>query len=250
VRIAVVGGTGVAGRHVVAAVRERGHEPIVIARSTGVDLVSGTGLGEALAGAEVVVDAGNTNALSRRGSIAFFEAAARNLAAAAANAGVRQIVGLSILGSDRVPFGYYSGKQRQEQVLRQGSVPVSVLRATQFHEFAEQFASRLPGPVLIMPKWRIQPVAVAEVAAVLAELAEGQPVPMTELAGPQEETLAGICRRYLKARGTRKKLFEARLPGSTGEAMAGGESLPGPQTRLGTQSFDAWLELVSNTSLR
>jgi len=246
-KIAVVGGTGVAGRHVVEAARERGHEPVIIARSTGVDVSTGAGLDEALAGTQAVIDASNINATSRRVAVDFFETAARNLAAAAARAHVPHIVALSILGSDRIPLGYYAGKQRQEQVLREASVPVSIVRASQFHEFADQFMSRLRGPVLVLPKWRLQPVAVAEVAALLIDLATGDPVPMTEFAGPREETLVGISRRYVAARGIRKRIVQVRLPGRLGSALARGEGLPTPATRLGTQSFDAWLETGSRT---
>lgn len=246
-KIAVVGGTGVAGRHVVAAARERGHEPVVVARSTGVDLTTGAGLGEALTGAEAVIDASNITTTSRRAAIDFFETAARNLQTAAADAHVRHVVALSILGIDRIPLGYYAGKQRQERVLGDGVVPVSVLRATQFHEFAAQFMSRMRGPVLVLPKWRMQPVAVAEVAAKLIDLATGDPVPMTELAGPREERLAAISRRYLAAHGGGRKIIEVRLPRRLGGALARGEGLPTSTTLLATQTFDAWLEAVRRT---
>jgi uncharacterized protein YbjT (DUF2867 family) len=122
VRIAVVGGTGVVGRHVVQAAAEAGHEPVVLARSTGVDLMTGRGLDGALAGAEAVIDASNVQTLSRRRSERFFRAATERLLVAGAGAGVRHHVALSIVGIDRVDFGYYQGKRVQEELVLAGPV--------------------------------------------------------------------------------------------------------------------------------
>jgi RNA polymerase sigma-70 factor, ECF subfamily len=189
-KVAVAGGTGVAGRWAVEALRAGGHEATVIARSAGVDLVTGNGLAAALAGIDAVIDATNVTSMGKRASTEFFEATARTLTRTAAGAGVRHIVALSIIGIDRVPYGYYQGKVRQEQVLRESPVPVSVLRAAQFHEFPCQYLAKLPGPVVIVPRWRAQPVAAREVGAALASIAAGEPVAMSELAGPREEIMA------------------------------------------------------------
>jgi uncharacterized protein YbjT (DUF2867 family) len=129
----VTGGTGVAGRWTVEALRADGHEAIVIARSAGADLVTGAGLDAALAGVDAVIDATNTASSGKRGSSEFFEATTRTLMRTAAAAGVRHIVAPSIIGLDRVPYGYYQGKLRQEKVLQESPVPVSILRAAQFH---------------------------------------------------------------------------------------------------------------------
>ena len=137
-KIAVAGGTGVAGRWTVEALRAGGHEVIVIARSAGTDLVTGDGLDAALAGVDAVIDATNVASSGKRASSEFFEATARTLMRTAAVAGVRHIVALSIIGIDRVPYGYYQGKLRQEKVLQESPVPVSILRAAQFHEFPGQ----------------------------------------------------------------------------------------------------------------
>src|ERR1022692_4173638 len=146
VKIAVAGGTGVAGRWTVEALRAGGHEVIVIARSAGTDLVTGDGLDAALAGVDAVIDATNVASSGKRASSEFFEATARTLMRTAAVAGVRHIVALSIIGIDRVPYGYYQGKLRQEKVLQESPVPVSILRAAQFHEFPGQYLAKLPGP--------------------------------------------------------------------------------------------------------
>lgn len=240
-RVTVVGGTGAAGRQAVAALREQGHEAVAASRAAGVDLVTGDGLDAALAGADAVIDATNTTAMGARASEEFFAATARTLMGAADKAGVRHIVVLSIIGIDRVPYGYYRGKLRQEEVLRSSPVPVSVLRAAQFHEFAGQYLARMPGPVVLVPRWRTQPVATREVGAALARLATGQPEPLSELAGPREEMMADMVRAVVRARGDRRLVIAPRLPGAAGRAMAAGGGLPtGPGLR-GTQTFADWL---------
>ncbi len=140
---------------------------------------------------------------------------------------MRHIVALSIVGIDRVPYGYDQGKLRQEQVLQDSAVPVSILRAAQFHEFAGQYLTKMPGPVVIVPRWRTQPVAAREVGAALARIAAGDQVAMSELAGPREETTADMIRQVVRARGDRRLVVSVRVPGAAGKALAGGGGLAG-----------------------
>ena len=240
-KIAVAGGTGVAGRPTVEALRALGHEPVVLARSTGVDLLSGQGLLESLAGTDAVID--TTNIPTMRASTAgrFFEATARNLTRAAEQAGVGHIVVLSIIAIERVPYGYYKGKLRQEEALRDSPVPVSILRTAQFHEFSAQYLAQSKGRFVVVPKMRIQPVAVREVGAALARIAAGPPAAMSELAGPREEELADMIRQVIRARGDRRRVIDVRVPGAAGKAMATGGILPGERGQRGTQTFAAWL---------
>ena len=240
-KIAVAGGTGVAGRWTVEALRAAGHEAIVISRSAGVNLVTGAGLESALAGVDAVIDATNVKSSGKRASSEFFEATARTLMRTAAAAGVRHIVALSIIGLDRVPYGYYQGKLRQEQVLHESPVPVSVLRAAQFHEFAGQYLATMPGPVVVVPRWVAQPVAAREVGAALATIAVGSPVAMSELAGPREEIMADMIRQVVHARGDKRLVVSVRLPGATGKAMAEGGGLPDKPGLRGTQTFADWM---------
>lgn len=240
-KIAVAGGTGVAGRPTVEALRALGHEPVVVARSAGIDLVSGKGLAEGLAGTDAVIDTTNISTMSARAAMRFFEATARNLTRAAERAGVGHIVALSIIGIDRVPYSYYKGKIRQEDVLRDSPVPVSILRAAQFHEFPVQFLAQSKGRFLVVPKMRTQPVAVREVGAALARIATGSPVAMSELAGPREEVLADMIRQVVRARADQRRVIEVRLPGAAGKAMAAGGTLPHEPGQRGTQTFAAWL---------
>jgi hypothetical protein len=206
-----------------------------------VDLVSGTGLDEGLDAVSAVIDASNIGAQRATVVSEFFEASSRNLMRAAARGGVSHIVALSIVGIDRVPYGYYQGKLRQEEVLRESPVPVSILRATQFHEFPGQYLEWSSRRLVVVPKWRAQPVAAREVGALLARLAVGAPVPMTELAGPKEERMADLLRQVLAARGERRRVLEIRVPGTTGRAMATGDGLPGPGVILSSQTFSDWL---------
>lgn len=241
-RVAVAGGTGVVGRHVVEALRRDGHEPLVLARSTGVDLLAGTGLDVGLAGAEAVVDVTNTATMRRSTAVAFFEATTRNLLEAGSRAQVAHHVLLSIVGIDRVPTGYYQGKLRQEQVALGSGRPVSVLRATQFHEFAGQALARIPGPVVVLPRTRTQPVAAAEVGDALARLAVGEPVGNAgELAGPEPRELVDLVRLLLETRGARRRVISLPVPGNVGRALSGGALLPGASARLGRQTFEQWL---------
>lgn len=240
-RIAVAGGTGCVGRLVVEAVEAAGHSAEVLSRSAGVDLTTGGGLSRALDGAECVIDAGNVTTTSRRKAVAFFEAATGNLLRFGKEAGVAHHVVLSIVGVDRVPLGYYAGKLRQEALVEGSGVPYTVLRTTQFHEFAAQMLAR-GGPFAPAPRMRCQPVAAREVADELVRLALAGPAGHApELAGPQQQEMAEMVRRLHRARGGRGIVLPLRLPGAAGRAMATGGLLPtGPGPR-GTLTFDAWL---------
>lgn len=241
-RVAVAGGTGLVGAMVVRALTEDGHVPVVLARSSGVDLVSGDGLDAAVAGAEAVVDVSNVTTARRSVSVRFFEAATANLLRAEERAGVQHHVVLSICGVDRVDFGYYEGKRRQEELAMAGPVPTTVLRAAQFHEFADQMLARSRGPVAIVPKMRTRPVAAAEVAEALAALATGEPDTTTPvLVGPQEQQLVDMARRLVERRSSRRAVVGVRLPGKGGRAMTDGALLPTGPFASGRQTFDEWL---------
>ncbi|MER7966446.1 MULTISPECIES: SDR family oxidoreductase [Streptomyces] len=242
VRIAVAGGTGLVGRLVVEEVTAAGHEPVVLARSRGVDLTTGAGLDAALRGAEAVIDVSNLTTTSAKKSCAFFERVSRELLDAGARAGVGHHVALSIVGIDRVGMGYYQGKLRQEDVVRNGATPWTVLRATQFHEFAQQTLDRVPRPLAVVPRMRTQPVAAREVAQHLVRLALAPAQGMApDLAGPAVEQLVDLTRRLLRARNERRLLLPVTFPGAAGRAMKGDGLLPTGRGPRGSQTFDAWL---------
>lgn len=241
-RIAVAGGTGVVGRYVVDAVRENGDQPLVLSRSTGVDLITGEGLDAALAGVDAVIDVSNIETLSRKKATEFFTTATRNLLAAEQRAGVRHHVLLSIINVDRVSLGYYRAKLAQEEVALAGAIPTTVLRAAQFHEFAEQMLSR-SGPIVIAPKMLSRTVAAAEVGKALADLARRPAAGRAgDLAGPEELDMSQLVRRVAGARGVRRPIVALRLPGAAGRAMATGGLLPHTDQPRGTITFDDWLQ--------
>lgn len=234
-KIAVAGGTGVVGRHVVDVARERGHDVVVLARAEGVDLTTGAGLAERLAGIDAVVDVTSVPTQKREDAEAFFGSVTRTLQAA----GAAHVVALSIVGIDDVDTGYYAGKRLQERLLADGAVPWSVLRATQFHEFAEQALHFVRvGRFSLVPRMLSQPVAAREVAEALVDLAEAGPsgrVP--DLAGPERHDMVDLARRVAAGR----RVVPVRVPGAAGRAMRSGALCPSGDGPRGRITFDAWL---------
>ncbi|WP_203580125.1 SDR family oxidoreductase [Microbacterium hibisci] len=242
-RIAVAGGTGVVGHHVVESLREKGHEAVVLSRGTGVDLTTGAGLDAALAGVDAIVDTANVSTLSADAATRFFETATGNLVAAGERAGVRHLVLLSIVGIDRIPHDYYAGKLAQERVVEAAAVPWTILRATQFHEFAGQlFGQAKLGPLHVAPRARVQPIAAREVGAHLADLAAGSPQGRAaDLGGPREERLDEMVKAYARRIGHRGWIPSVSLPGAQMKGLRAGYALPADDALLGTETFAEWL---------
>ena len=162
--------------------------------------------------------------------------------AAGARAGVRHHVALSIVGVDRTPLGYHAGKLAQERLVLADGVPSTVLRATQFHEFAGQVLLGGLGPLAPVPAMRMQPVAARDVADALVALAPRDPAGrVPELAGPKVEQLRDLVRRFAAARGLRKLIVPIRLPGEAGRAMAGDGLIPVGTATHAAQDFGTWL---------
>lgn len=245
-KIAVAGGTGAVGRQVVREIEGREHQAVVLARSRGVDLITGAGLDQALEGVGAVIDVSNTSTTRRTTAVGFFEAVTRTLQSAEQRAGVGHHVALSIVGIDKVPLGYYAGKLRQEQLcLEAAAVPATVLRATQFHEFPAQLLARVPAalPVVPVPVMRSQTVAAREVAEALVSAALAEPAGrLPDLAGPQIEDMGELVRRVLSAQGRRRRVLAIRVPGRAGRGMADGSLIPAEDGPRGTLTFDAWLQ--------
>lgn len=245
-RIAVAGGTGVIGRHVVQTARMLGHEPVVLARSMGVDLLAGDGLDEHLEGADTLIDATSVQTMSARTSIDFFRTVTQHLVTAGRRCGVRHHVAVSIIGAREAPFSYYAGKQVQEDlVLDQPNG--TVVRAAQFHEMAAQTAARTRvGPVYAIPTMRSQPVAAVEVAALLVDVATQDPQGLgPEIAGPERLSMAEMVRRLLEHEGRSGRVVEFPLPGDFGRAMRDGTLHARPDTRIGALTFGEWLTAQS-----
>lgn len=242
-RIAVAGATGVVGRLVVEEVRRTAHQPVSVARSLGVDVVSGKGLAEALVGVDAVIDVLSTNTLSASTSVEFFETTSTHLLRAEEKAGVRHHVALSIVGIDEVPSGYYQGKVRQEAVVEAGPVPWTILRATQFHEFALQRLDAMKDRLIaLVPSMLSQPIAAVEVAEALVEQATATPAGRTpDLAGPEPQQMVPMARAIARALKRRQLVLPLHVPGAAGKAMREGALLPTTDGSRGLETFDQWL---------
>ncbi|MBM0276278.1 SDR family oxidoreductase [Micromonospora tarensis] len=205
-KIAVLGGSGLIGSQVVTILRDAGHEAVPLSPSTGVDLLTGQGLSDALAGAEVVVNLTNSPTFDDA-SPAFFRTTMDNLLAAAAHAGVGHAVVLSIVGVDQVPdLDYYRAKVLQEDLLKAGPVPYSIVRATQFFEFVEAILSWTADDTTVrLPSTPVQPMAAADVAQAVADVAMGAPLRgIRDVAGPDVFALDELGRITLAARGDQR----------------------------------------------
>src|SRR3954464_10409417 len=232
-KIAVTGATGRVGSHLVEILEQRGHDVIPIARSTGVDVVSGRGLAEPLAGAEIIIDAATGPSPGQQEATAFFTASARNLQRAGVAAGAQRIVVVSIIGIDKFRGGYNAAKVAQEQTLLEGPLPVRIVRAAQFHEFVDQLVGwMIQDGVAYLPEMRTQLVAARVVAEALADAAEEPEIQngrITEVAGPRAGRLADAAAMLFASRGDSFEIREARQPGDPdATAYAEGAALPHP----------------------
>jgi uncharacterized protein YbjT (DUF2867 family) len=243
-KIVVIGGTGLIGSKTVAILRQGGHEVVAASPDTGVNTITGEGLTEAVAGAQVVIDLANSPSFEDRAVLEFFQTSGRNLLAAEAAAGVRHHVALSIVGTDRTPDnGYFHAKVAQEQLIETSGIPYTIIRSTQFLEFLGRIAdSCADGNVVRVSPGLFQPIAADDVAAIVAEVALAAPRNgIVEIAGPERAPFNDIVARYLKAVGDPREVVrdpEARYYGGRVEERS---LVPLGEARLGRIGFDEWL---------
>ena len=242
-KIVVIGGTGLIGSKTVAILRQRGHEVVAGAPESGVNTITGEGLKEVLAGAEVVVDLANSPSFEDKAVLEFFETSERHLLPAEAEAGVRHHVALSIVAIDRTDNGYFRAKVAQEKMIQASGVPYTIIRATQFMEFLRGIAdSSAAGNVVRLPPILFQPIAADDVAAIVAETALAPPRNgVLEIAGPARAPFNEIVARYLKAVGDPREVVtdpEARYWGGRVEERS---LVPLGEARLGRIGLDEWL---------
>jgi uncharacterized protein YbjT (DUF2867 family) len=246
-KIAVAGGTGRLGRQVVEVGVEQGHEMVSIARSEGVDVITGAGLDEALAGVEVIIDAATGPSPEQQAATEFFVTAARQLQEAGQRYGVERAVVVSIIGTDRFRGGYGVAKVAHEDAWRAGPIPTRVVRAAQFHEFVGQLLDwGGQGDVAYVPEMATQIVAARTVAEVLVDLATAPDFDtdqVVEVAGPRQENLHDLATLLAARRGTPLKV-ESVLDHDDPDAQmqADGGLLPGPDALLGGPTFATWLD--------
>jgi uncharacterized protein YbjT (DUF2867 family) len=243
-KIAVAGATGRVGKHIAEVLEERGHEVVAISRSRGVDVITGKGLADALAGAEQIIDAATGPSPEEKAATEFFTTAARNLQEQGKKAGVKRIVMVSIIGTDKFTSGYGKGKIAHERVTLGGPVPATILRAAQFHEFVPQIMEwGKKGDVCYVPTMRIQPVAARAVAEALADLVANPAAAgaILEVAGPRAENLVDLAQKLVAKRGDKLRI-EAVSPEEDRELMEKGGLLPGPKAILAGPTFEEWLK--------
>lgn len=242
-KIVVVGGTGRIGSQVVGLLEANGHEAVAAAPSTGVDTLTGEGLTEVLKGADVVVDVANSPSFEKDAALDFFTRAMRNLTAAEQEAGVRHHVALSIIGVDQVPgLGYYLAKVAQEDAVRASGLPFTIVRVAQFFEFvAPVMDLTTQGRDVHLPSTQLRPIAAADVAAVVAEAAQGEPVNgLRQLAGPEIHRLDRLAELTLavKPDGRRVVTDESAgmFAGIPDGVLTGDATVPSAPTR-----YETWL---------
>jgi uncharacterized protein YbjT (DUF2867 family) len=248
-RIAVVGATGRVGRHVANVLEAQGHEVVPISRSNGVDVITGDGLADALAGVTAVVDAATGPSPEEKAATEFFTTAARNLQEFGERAGVQRIVVVSIIGIDRFTGGYQAAKVEHERLSLAGPIPARILRAAQFHEFVSELVEwGRNGEVSYVPKMRTQLVAARTVAEALAELAteadwgDSAPSSIPEIAGPREESLVEAARLLVSRRGDHLRIEEVSSSDVVDADLSDdGALLPGPDAALAGPTFEEWL---------
>jgi uncharacterized protein YbjT (DUF2867 family) len=255
-KIAVAGATGRVGRHVVDVLEVRGHDVVAISRSSGVDVITGDGLAEALARVDCVIDVATGPSPEQEAATAFFTTAARNLHQAGEQAGVRRMVVVSIIGCDRFTAGYGAAKVAHERAMLSGPIPVRVLRAAQFHEFVAQLVEwGTQGEVSYVPKMRTQLVAARTVAQALVDLAvdpASAPVPASpgpaipEIAGPREESLVDMAMLLAARRGDPVRIEGVSDPADPDrDLFETGGLLPGPDATLAGPTFAEWVHSTS-----
>jgi uncharacterized protein YbjT (DUF2867 family) len=250
-KIVVIGGTGLIGSKAVVILRQNGHEVVAASPRSGINSITGEGLKDALAGAQVVIDLANSPSFDDKAVLEFFETSGRNILATEAAAGVRHHVALSIVGIDRTPDnGYFRAKVAQEKLIETSGVPYTIIRSTQFMEFLGGIAaSSADGNVIRVSPGLFQPIAADDVAAIVADVALTAPRNgIVEIAGPERAPFNEIIARYLTAAGDPREVVkdpEARYFGGLVEKHS---LVPLGEARLGRIGLDEWLQLIDMTN--
>jgi len=243
-KVVVIGGSGLIGSKVVNKLRKLGHEVIAASPSSGVNTLTGEGLADAMAGAQVVVDVSNSPCFEDRAVLAFFETSGRNLLAAEAAAGVKHHVALSVVGTDRLPdSGYFRAKVAQETLIKASRTPYTILRSTQFFEFLNGIVqSAAEGQTIRLSPALVQPVVSDDVADALVDVALAPPVNGTvELAGPERIGLDKLVGQYLSAQQDARRVVADVHARYFGAELNDQSLTPGENARIGPTRFEAWL---------
>jgi len=243
-KIVVIGGTGLIGSKLVTKLREHGHEAVAAAPNTGVNTLTGEGLVEALKGASVVVDVSNSPSWEDAAVLNFFETSTRNLLTYEAAAGVGHHVALSVVGTNLLSeSGYFRAKIAQEKLIRESSVPHSIVRATQFFEFLKGLADiSVDGGKVHLPPVLFQPMAADDVASAVGKVAVGQPVDgIVEIGGPEQFRVDELVRRRLASLKDPREVIADPNARYSGAILSENTLVPGSDARLGETRYETWL---------
>jgi uncharacterized protein YbjT (DUF2867 family) len=244
-KITVIGGTGLIGSKLVNKLSEHGHEAVAAAPNTGVNTLTGEGLAEVLKGGSVVVDVSNSPSWEDAAAMSFFETSTRNLLTYEASAGVRHHVALSVVGTYRLSeSGYFRAKIAQEKLIKSGTIPYSIVHATQFFEFLKQLADiSFDGKKVRLPDALFQPMAADDVASAAARIAVGPPVNgIVEIGGPEQFRLDELVRRRLTSLNDSREVIADPDARYSGARIAEQTLVPGKNAQLGETRFADWLE--------
>jgi uncharacterized protein YbjT (DUF2867 family) len=243
-KIVVIGGSGLVGTKVVSRLCQKGHEVVAASLDSGVNTVTGEGLADAVAGAQVVVDLANSPSFEDKAAMDFFQASGRNLLAAEAVAGVTHHVALSVVGTERlVKMGYFRAKLVQEDLVKSSGRPYTIVRSTQFFEFMGAIAQAgTVGKTARLPPALFQPIASDDVASAVADVALGAPVNGTvEIAGPERAPMSELVGRFLRATRDPRAVVADADAGYFGIPVNDQSLTPGANPRIGTMRLDDWL---------
>lgn len=243
-KIVVIGGTGLIGSKTVERLRAKGHEVVAASPNSGVNTITGEGLAEALAGAQVVVDLANSPSFEDKAVMDFFQTSGRNLLGAEKMAGVKHHIALSVVGTDRLQgSGYFRGKKAQEDMIRESGIPYTIVHSTQFYEFMGSIAqSGTAGGKALVSTALVQPIASDDVADVMVQVALSEPLNgIMEIAGPDRVPLNELVARYLKRFDDPREVVADPHALYFGVELNDGSLVPGADPRIGQIRFDDWL---------
>lgn len=243
-KIIVIGGSGFIGSKLVPKLRDYGHEPIAASPNSGVNSLTGEGLAEVLKGASVIVDVSNSPSWEDSAVLNFFETSTRNLLKYGSDAGVKHLVALSVVGSERLAeSGYFRAKIAQEKLIKGSTMPYSIVQATQFFEFLKGIADiSMQGDKVHLPPVLFQPMAADDVASGVARVAVSQPINGTvEIAGPEPFRLDELIRRRLAQLDDSREVITDPNARYSGAKLDERTLVPGKDARLGETGFDTWV---------
>lgn len=244
-KIVIIGGSGLIGTRLTPHLVAAGHDIVVASPSRGIDALTGAGVADALAGADILVDVSNAHSFESQAVLDFFETSTRNLTTAARTAGVGHYVALSVVGTDRLPYsGYFRAKLAQERLIAASGLPHTILRATQFFEFMASIAwSPEPGDTIALSSRPMQPIAADDVAEALTRVALAPPVDgIVDLAGPEAAPLADFVGRWLAAQGDRRRVIAGADTPYFGAVLGPRSLVPLGEAIIMPTRFDAWLD--------